>query len=144
MRLAEESGLPRPTMTNHFAFERLDPRVLAIVEAAVDRSHFGVAAAQLFATVPADQMDLAVELARQVAEGVLTTAGAAAELKPRTELAKSKPIQVRHGSQVTCSIQRKGVNIIVAVKDESFMDDELLDAIKFLLQERSKTKAGSA
>jgi len=140
--MAKESGMSQATMSRIFAFEKLPPAVLDLLDSTPNKELLAcAAAAKLAALVEQGRGKKVVEAVQKLVAGDFGPAGQGAAVAYASQKDESKPerqaIEIRQGKKNWCKVIRTPKDLRLSFINESALDQKLVDEVVAFL----KTKA---
>ena len=125
-KMAARTGVSEAKLSYLFSFEKLDPRILAVIQATPHA--IGAKAASKLVGLPVEK---SIELVRQLATRSLTQAEAISVDKPRlVKSERPRPIVIKDGKSVFAKIENRQGHLVIKLRD-----DKLIPEVTRLLQD---------
>jgi ParB family transcriptional regulator, chromosome partitioning protein len=132
-QMAARTGVSEAKLSYLFSFEKLDPQVLEVIQAAPHA--IGAKAASKLVGQPVEK---SIALVRQLAARSLTQADAVSDDKPRLiKSERPRPIIIKDGKSVFAKIENRQGHLVLKLRDEKLIPEvtqRLQDMIRGLLK----------
>ena len=132
-QMAARTGVSEAKLSYLFSFEKLDSRVLEVIEATPHA--IGAKAASKLVGLPIEK---SIDIIRQLATRSLTQAEAISVDKPRlVKSERSRPIVIKDGKSVFAKIENRQGHLVIKLRDEKLIPEvtrRLQDLIRSLLK----------
>lgn len=133
-QMAARTGVSEAKLSYLFSFEKLDPQVLAVIQATPHA--IGAKAASKLVGLPVEK---SIDIVHQLATQALTQVEATSEPRrpPLTKSERPRPIVIKDGKSVFAKIENRQGNLILKLRDESLIPEvtrKLQDLIRGLLK----------
>ena len=132
-QMAARTGVSEAKLSYLFSFEKLDGKVLEVIEAA---PHIiGAKAASKLVGVPADN---AIAVLRKLATGDVTQSEIVSRRPPPLlKPSRAKPIVIKDGKSVFAKIENRNGNLVIKLRDEELLQD-LISGLERLIRDLLK------
>ena len=132
-QMAARTGVSEAKLSYLFSFEKLDSRVLEVIEATPHA--IGAKAASKLVGLPIEK---SIDIIRQLATRSLTQAEAISVDKPRlVKSERPRPIVIKDGKSVFAKIENRQGHLVIKLRDEKLIPEvtrRLQDLIRSLLK----------
>ena len=118
-QLAARSGVSEAKLSYLFAFDRLDPRILSVIESTPHV--IGAKAASKLVSMPVDK---ALELLQQLGRREITqTEATTTRPSPSVRTLNTSPIVIKDGKAVFAKIESRHGNLVIKLRDEALIPE---------------------
>lgn len=127
--MARKTGVSRPQVTQLFAFEKLSPKALQILEK--NPAILGYDAAAKLANAPDDKV---IDALLKLAKGEISESSAIKEalIIEKKNVTNDAPLIIRNGKKTFAQVKRKGNLLAITIKDPKMVDGIMAKILELL------------